>query len=212
MKKIRTVRNLRDEVYKILRQEIANGNLPPGQRLKETDLAGDLSVSRTPVREALQQLSKEGFVEITPRQGAYVRRWTSAEALEILLIREVLEGLAARLAAAVMKPEDIDRLEKHIDDYENGEIDYTESDRRFHEDILQACGMKRLIQLLRNVYDGMQMIKVLGTSFQSEDRIKDSIAEHRRIVEAFRARDPEMVEQAMRDNFKHTRVFIAEFF
>ena len=212
MRKIETVRDLRGEAYKILRQAIADGTLPPGQRLKETDLARDLSVSRTPIREALQQLSKEGFVVITPRQGAYVRRWTREEALEILLIREVLEGLAARLAASSMSSQDIERLARHIEDFESGRIDYAESDRRFHEDILRACGMKRLIGLIRNLYDGIQMFKVLNTSFQSPERIRQSIEEHRSIIRAFRAKDPDLVEQAMRNNFRHTRGFIAKFF
>jgi len=211
MRKIRTVRDLRGEVYRILRQEIIDGTLEPGTRLLENDLVQRLNVSRTPIREALNQLSKEGLVEIIPRKGTYVRRWTLEEALEILLLREVLEGLAARLATEHLNPQDLEQLESYLESYRRGEIRYTESDRRFHEHIVTACGMKRLQEIIRNLHDSMQMIKALKASFESPRRIEQSLAEHRRIIEALRSGDPDQVEQAMRDNFRRTRRFIKEF-
>lgn len=211
MRKIRTVRDLRSEVYRILRQEIIDGTLEPGTRLLENDLVQRLNVSRTPIREALNQLSKEGLVEIIPRKGTYVRRWTLEEALEILLLREVLEGLAARLATEHLSDQDLERLEDHLESFRRGEINYPESDRRFHQDIVTACGMKRLQELIRNLQDSMQMIKALRASFESPQRIEQSLAEHRRIIEALRSGDPDQVERAMRDNFRRTRHFIQEF-
>ncbi len=98
MKRIPTVKNIKLEVYKIIREGIVKSEIPRGAQLKESDLVKKLGVSRTPIREALNQLSKEGIIEIYPRKGAFVKRWTKEEVIEILLIRYVLEGLAVRLA------------------------------------------------------------------------------------------------------------------
>jgi DNA-binding GntR family transcriptional regulator len=209
IKKIRTVRDLRGEVYKMLRRGITSGALEPGKQLKENELVAGLDVSRTPIREALNQLSKEGLVEIIPRRGAFVRRWTKDEALEILLIREALEGLAGRLAATKMTSEAIDALEDLMSDYKEGRLEYVEADKRFHEGIINACGMDRLRELIGNLYDSLQMRKILGLSFNDEERIRQSIAEHLRIVSALRTGEEDTVEQAVRDHFRKTR-FIVE--
>jgi len=211
MKKIRTVKDLKGEVYKILRQAIADGTLAPGARLKETELVETLDVSRTPIREALNQLSKDGFVEIIPRKGTFVKLWTLEEALEILLLREVLEGLAARLATPRLSEDEVDRLAGYLDDYEGGGLEYVEADRRFHQEIVQACGMKRLVELIQTLSLSFQVRTALTASFNSPERIRESIAEHRRIIEAIRTRDEDLVERVTRENFRRTRDFYARF-
>lgn len=212
MKKIQTVRDLKGEVYKILRTGIVNGDLAPGTRLKETDLVRDLAVSRTPIREALNQLSKEGLVEIIPRKGTFVKQWNKDEALEILLIREALESLAARLATARMGEEQLTRLEGYMDSYGRGELGYTEADRMFHNEIVQACGMGRLVDMIQNLYDTLRMNKILGVSFESPDRIRESLVEHKNIIRALRERNGEEVERLMKLNFQHTRGFLDKVF
>jgi DNA-binding GntR family transcriptional regulator len=167
-------------------------------------------VSRTPIREALNQLSKEGLVKIIPRKGAFVVRWTKQEALEVLILREALEGLAGRLATAKMSDEDIDALEALMTDYENGSLEYVEADRRFHEGIVNACGMERLKELIGNLYDSLQMGKVLALSFTNEERISESMAEHRNIISALRVGDEDEVEKAIKDNFQKTRAIVEQ--
>lgn len=208
MKKIRTVRNLRDEVYKTLYRSITTGVFAPGTQLKEVDLVEELDVSRTPIREAFNQLSKEGLVEIIPHKGAFVRRWTKGEALEILFLREALESLAGRLATSRMTDGEIEMLEGLMADYENGRLKYVEADKKFHEGIVSACGLERLKELISNLYDRFQMSNILGLSFSDRERIKESIKEHRRIIAALRARDENQVEQAMKDNFRKTREIV----
>lgn len=212
MRKIETVRDLKGEVYKILRAGIAKGDLAPGTRLKETALVRDLAVSRTPIREALNQLSKEGLVEIIPRRGTFVKQWNKEEALEILLIREALEGLAARLATDQMTDARLDRLAGYMDRYKKGELEYTEADRLFHYEIVQACGMSRLIDMIKNLYDTLRMSKILAVSFEVPERIIESISEHNRIIEALREKDGDKVERLMRVNFQHTRGSLAKVF
>jgi DNA-binding GntR family transcriptional regulator len=210
LKKIHTIRDLRSEVYKILRTAITNGVIEPGTRLKEADLVEELAVSRTPIREALNQLSKEGLVNIIPRKGAFVKRWTKQEALEVLILREALEGLAGRLAAGKMSNRDIDALEALMADYENGSLEYVEVDKRFHEGIVNACGMERLKELIGNLYDSLQMRKILALSFNNEERIMESIEEHRSIISALRAGDEDEVEKAIKDNFQKTRAIVEQ--
>jgi len=210
LKRIRTVRDLRGEVYKIIRSAITSGKLAPGTRLKETDLVEELAVSRTPIREALNQLSKEGLVEIIPRRGAFVKRWTKKEALEVLFLREALEGLAGKLAVKRMTDKEIAGLEGIMAEYENGSLDYVEADKRFHEAIVNACGMERLKELIWNLYDSLQMRKILALSFHDEERIRESKKEHSSIIRAFRAKDEEAVERAIKDNFQKTRAIVEQ--
>lgn len=205
LEKIHTIRDLKGEVYKILRKGITSGTLEPGTRLKENDLAEELAVSRTPIREALNQLSREDLVEIIPRKGAFVKRWTHQEALEVLFLRLTLEGLAGRLATPKMSDAYIDALERVMTDYQNGAFAYVEADQRFHAGIVNACGMQRLKHLIRNLHDSLQMQKILALSFKSKKRIRESMAEHRRIVSSLRARDENAVEEAIKSHFKKTR-------
>ncbi len=205
LQKIHTIRDLKGEVYKILRQGITSGALKPGARLKENDLVEELAVSRTPIREALNQLSREDLVEIIPRRGAFVKRWTQQEALEVLFLRKTLEALAGRLATPRMSGADIDALEKLMADYEKGVLLYVDADKRFHEGIVDACGMQRLKHLIRNLHDSLQMQKILALSFKSKKRIRESMAEHQRIISALRDRDENAVEEAIKKHFESTR-------
>lgn len=207
MKQIRTVRNLKEAVYQRLRENIANGSLSPGSSLKEADLVRDLGVSRTPIREALNLLWKEGLVEFVPGKGAFVKRWNRTEIIEVLLIREVLEGLAARLAAQKLTPRDLEQLSDYMDAYRRGQMDYAAADRRFHEHIVNASGVSRLTDLIHNLYDSLQMANMLRLMFMMPSRVEDSMAEHARIIEAFRRGDEDSAEMLAREHFRQTKAF-----
>lgn len=205
MKKIKTVKNLREAVYQTIKQGIAERTLLPGTQLKESDLVEKLGVSRTPIRDALNQLHRDGMVELVPHKGAYVKNWTREEVVEILILREVLEGLAARLAAERLTDKDIRRLEQYFEDYAAGLVDYAQADERFHADLIRACGSTRLVGLIRNLSDNLQMLDMRRVNFSFPGRIKESLAEHRRIIEAFKAGDGELAEKRAREHFQRTR-------
>ncbi len=205
MKKIKTVRNLKGEVYRIIREGITGRKLMPGTQLKETALVETLGVSRTPIREALNQLSKEGIVEIYPRQGAFVKHWTKEEVIEILILREVLEGLAARLATGRLTGESIRKLESLAECSPSTE--YARKDEQFHSQIIQNCGSNRLIDLINNLKDTLHMMDMRTVSFESPARIRESRAEHRRILQAFKSGDGDLAEKFTRENFKHTLAY-----
>lgn len=205
MKKINVVRDLKREVYNSLRQGIKDGSLAPGTWLKETELVEELNVSRTPIREALNQLAQDGLIDIFPRKGAFVKDLTIDEVLEILLIREVLEGMAARMAAVRMTDAEIDDLESHFQDYRAGKVEYVVADRRFHDAIIQASGAMKLQELTANLYDRLQMSRILSWGLGTPEAIETSITEHLLVVDALRQRQPELAEEVMRDNFQRTR-------
>ena len=207
MKRIKTVRDLKGEVYKIIKERIVRRKLLPGTQLKESDLVKGLGVSRTPIREALNQLSKEGIIEIFPRKGAFVKNCTKEEVIEILILREVLEGVAARLATLQMSDGIVSKLESFFKDYRKGSMDYAEADERFHTEIIEASGSRRLIGLVSNLKDSLQMLDMRAVSFRYPERIKSSLAEHRKIIEAFKERDVALAETLTREHFQHTQVY-----
>ena len=207
MRRIKTVRDLKSEVYKIIKEGIIHRKFLPGTQLKESDLVRKLGVSRTPIREALNQLSKEGIIEIFPRKGAFVKNCTKEEVIEILILREVLEGVAARLATLQMNDGRVKKLETLFKDYRKGSIDYAQADEQFHSEIIQAAGSTRLVGLVSNLTDSLQMLDMRAVSFGFPERIKESLAEHLKIIEAFRARDAVRAEKLTREHFRHTRFY-----
>jgi DNA-binding GntR family transcriptional regulator len=207
MRRIKTVRDLKSEVYKIVKEGIITRKFLPGTQLKESNLVRKLGVSRTPIREALNQLSKEGIIEIFPRKGAFVKNCTKEEVIEILILREVLEGAAARLATVQMHEGLVNKLETLFKEYRKGSIDYAQADELFHSEIIQASGSTRLVGLANNLKDSLQMLDMRAVSFRYPERIKESLAEHLKIIEAFRAKDAVLAEKLTREHFQHTRFY-----
>ncbi len=207
MKKIKTVRDLKGEVYKIIKEGIVHRKLLPGTQLKESDLVEKLGVSRTPIREALNQLSKEGMIEIFPRKGAFVRNCTKDEVIEILILREVLEGAAARLATLQMSDGLVGKLEVFFKEYRRGLIDYAQADEGFHSEIIGASGSARLVGLISNLKDTLQMLDMRTVSFRYPERIQQSLREHLKIIGAFKARNSALAEKLTREHFQRTRFY-----
>jgi DNA-binding GntR family transcriptional regulator len=207
MKKIRTVRDLKGEVYRIIKEGIVSRKIPPGTQLREGYLVQKLGVSRTPIREALNQLSKEGIVETFPRKGAVVKTWTRDEVMEILVLRGVLEGVAARLAAKRLDQKSIAKLQDYFKRYRKGAIDYIEADENFHRDILEASSSKRLIALVNHLEDSLAMMDMRAVIFRFPERIRESLREHQKIIDALETGDEDLAEQLVREHFRGTRSY-----
>ena len=140
----------------LIRDAIADGRLEPGLRLKEEELARELGISRTPVREALLVLQTEGLLEGAPNRGATVRTYEAEDLDDLYQLRAVLEGFAARLAAARISIEDVGRLRGSCERFValRAEADVAELVREnvlFHDLILEAAGSERLTQMVRTV-------------------------------------------------------------
>lgn len=183
---------LREVVFEALREAIINGTLGPGERLMEIQLAEELGVSRTPVREAIRKLELEGFVVMVPRKGAYVSGISLKDIADVFEVRAALESLAAGLAAERITDEELEELERILvrksEIIEEKDVSlFVESDTRFHETLYQASRNQRLIQILSNIRDEIQRFRSVSLAYPG--RMREALEEHRKIVEAISERN-----------------------
>jgi DNA-binding GntR family transcriptional regulator len=170
-------------------------------RLDERQLAQDFGVSRTPVREAMAQLEREGFVRSVPRRGVYVVRKTRTEVIEMITAWAALESMAARLITEQASDDEIASLRRMFATFEDGAVrahldEYSEANIEFHQTIIRLSGNSVLIALAENLFTHMRMIrrKTIG----EKDRAEKSIRDHINIIEALEARDARRAEDLVR--------------
>jgi DNA-binding GntR family transcriptional regulator len=172
-------------------------------RLDERQLAQDFGVSRTPVREAMAQLEREGFVRSVPRRGVYVVRKTRGEVIEMITAWAALEGMAARLITEKATDEQIASLRRMFATFEDGALrahldEYSEANIEFHQTIIRMSGNGVLIALAENLFTHMRMIR--RKTIAEKDRVERSIRDHMNIIEALEARDAGRAEELVRDH------------
>lgn len=182
---------LRDVVFNTLRQAILRGELKPGERLMEIQLANKLGVSRTPVREALHKLELEGLVLTVPRKGAEVADITEKSVQDVLEVRRALEALAIQLACDKMTDEQIKDLEQAAQTFKDclDSEDVTkiaEADVAFHDIIHLATDNQRLIQLLNNLREQMYRFRV--EHLKKKTYHPQLQTEHRQMIEYIKSR------------------------
>lgn len=170
-------------------------------RLDERQLAQDFGISRTPVREAMAQLEREGFVRSVPRRGVYIVRKTKKEVIELITAWAALESMAARLITENAIDADIAALRRMFATFENGQIlahldEYSEVNIQFHQAIIQMSGNSVLIQMAENLFTHMRMIR--RKTIVEKDRAIKSIRDHMNIIEALEARDTARAEELVR--------------
>lgn len=198
-------RPLGEMVYESLRDAIINQVLKPGERLMETELAEEMGVSRTPVREAIRKLEQEGYVVMIPRKGAYVAGLSIKDIHEVFEIRGALESLAAGLAAERATQEEIEEMERNIvleaSHFESSDLIKTiEVDTKFHELIFKASKNDRLLSMINNLREQVQRFRT--TTLAVSGRMKFALEEHRRIVEAIAARDVQLAQQMAKEHIE----------
>ncbi|MFF1299935.1 MULTISPECIES: GntR family transcriptional regulator [unclassified Streptomyces] len=197
---------LRDRVYEALLELITTRALQPGRHLVESELAGHLGVSRQPVREALQRLSTEGWVDLRPAQGAFVHEPTEEEADQLLTVRTLLEAEAARLAAAGASGAAIGVLEEMCAEGERAVAD-DDVDRavamnaRLHAKIMELAGNAVLAELAAQVD---RRVRWYYTPV-ARQRGQQSWIEHRELIAAIADRDEQRATAVMRAHTEHTR-------
>jgi len=192
-------------VYEMVREWIAAGQLRPGERLSEEELARRTGVSRTPVREALKRLEAEGFVQVIPYRGVVVAEPSADELADLCVVRDVLEALAARLAAQAASDMELIALEDLARAFEEavekGEVSaMVEANHAFHEAIWRASRNRVLAQQLRQLRD--RIFTHQTTTLTLPQRRRAAREEHRAILEALKARDPERAAEAARHHFQ----------
>jgi len=186
---------LRELVFESLSEAIISGQLRSGERLMEIQLAEEMGVSRTPVREAIRKLELEGLVAMIPRKGAYVAGFSLKDIVDVFEIRGALEGLAAELAAERITDDELEELERYLvkisDDIENGDLErVVATDTDFHSILYKASRNQRLSQIISNLREQIQRFRTTSLSYPG--RMKIALEEHRKIVEAISARDGEL--------------------
>jgi DNA-binding GntR family transcriptional regulator len=205
---------IRDRAYLQIKEAILKGNYSPGERLIERELAADLGISRTPIREALLKLENHGFVRTVPRRGVIVSEISRDEILEVFDILASLEALAFRLAAEKMDKftakrfssmvGELDKLLSLSDDKWESKKSFTVDLQITVNDILyDAAKSPRLYEILRGLYDYIRAFADIG--YEVPGRLREAVLEHRRILEAVRDHRMDVVEDLARDHLANSK-------
>lgn len=205
-------KQLRHVVADRLRQDILAGTLKPGEWLRQERLAHDYGVSQMPVREALKDLAAEGLVEHVPYRGVRVLEFTLDDVADLYASRSFLEGLAARAAALVITPEELEELRalhQQMSEAHSPEqlASYRDLNRRFHQRIIQSSRRAYLIRLLGQIWAAFPTM-LLGNFAATAhtplpERDEADTAEHAAILYALETHQPEAAEHAMREHIQH---------
>jgi DNA-binding GntR family transcriptional regulator len=204
---------LREVVFNTLREAIILGELRPGERLMEVQLAEQMGVSRTPVREAIRKLELEGLVDMLPRRGAQVADLSVKDIIDVLEVRAALDGLATELSAERITQEEIKELEHALAQFntyvgkENlqGTI---KKDVEFHDIIYRSSRNEKLIQISSNLREQVHRFRVIYLKdFSSSGEIAK---EHKEILEAIINKDSEAARQFAHKHIKNQEVAIVK--
>ncbi len=204
---------LRDVVFNTLRQAILKGELEPGERLMEIQLAERLGVSRTPIREAIRKLELEGLVLMIPRKGAEVAKISEKSLRDVLEVRRSLEELAIELACARMNEEDIQNLEVAQNAFQEAvahgdAMTIAESDEHFHDIIYNGTGNTRLVQILNNLRE--QMYRYRLEYIKDEDKRQILLVEHEQIFKAIQNRHVAEAKAAAREHIDNQEITVSK--
>jgi len=192
--------------YRYIRSAIQAGQLRPGERLREIELARQIGLSRTPIREALSRLEAEGLIAHDATRGVVVAQLDYSMVTELYYMREVLEGTAARLAAQHASDVEISILEDLCQQYEavlGDEVALTASNRRFHETLYRCSHNRYLLNMVTVLHDALSLLG--RTTLDSADRAADTLGEHRAVLAAIRARDAQAAEEALRTHIRNAQ-------
>jgi len=203
----------REKTYKAIKQAIISYEVKPGEPLAEEQIANKLGVSRTPVREALKELRKEGLVKIIHRKGAFVAEISSKDVEEIFLLREILECAAVKIAIPRLKEEDLIEMESlfnsiskdiEMKNYKN----IFDTDIKLHSLIVDTAGNRRLSKFLNILNGQVHRMRVLSAT--APGRLNKSLQEHKDILEALKKRDIDLAEQRLKQHIRNIKNNILE--
>lgn len=199
-----TTHTASEHAYIELRQRILDGRLPAGHRLKETELAAELGVSRTPVRDALSRLSVEGLLDFRPNVGAAVAVWSESQIEHVFRIRAMLEPYASEIAANQIRDDEVEELRQLCAVMEEAARRETQADlnmlaaanARFHRIVIDAARSDHLARLITLAMDAPLTLRIFGR--YTPEEVGRSMRHHREVVDALAHRDPPWSASAMR--------------
>jgi DNA-binding GntR family transcriptional regulator len=188
---------LREQIVSSLRDSIIKGELNPGQKLTEPELAEKLGISRTPIREAFRQLESEGFLTVIPRRGAVVSRITKKEIVDFYELKSLLESYAARIAAEQITEKGIEKL-KRINEQltvlaEKGDVEaFFWKNDEFHNTFISYCGNEKLLEFRGHMVQRFMRFRLGALSVPG--RLMDSVRQHKTIISALSEKDGSLAE------------------
>ena len=201
--------NLRDQIYDIVKEMIVMREIKPDEKINEERLAERLRVSRTPIRETLCRLENEGIVKVIPRRGAFVIKQCKERVVEILQVREILEGLVARLVAQDGDEKTLSKLRKSLERIssvpeEDGQLmKYTNADIEFHTILLEASSNEMLQNMMGIVNSHLQIIRLRTVVIPG--RARKTVEEHYGVLEAIEKGNAASAERLMRKHIESVR-------
>jgi DNA-binding GntR family transcriptional regulator len=203
LEKVETLQSLKDKAYTAIKDTILSLQFEPGMPLVESEVAQQLGISKTPVRDALQELEREGFVTRILFKGTHVTDVTMKDMTEVFQLRAVLEGLAARLATSLFSERELDRIAMHLSAAESALAEgnlalCSQQGQKLHKAIIDKADSQRLTLIIHNLDDHVRRFRALSDRISG--RLDKSVREHRRVLETLYWRDPVAAEQAMRDH------------
>jgi DNA-binding GntR family transcriptional regulator len=199
-------RSITDQVYDFLHRAIEAGHFAPGARVYEEAIAGELGISKTPLRLALHQLRRDGVVLIKPRKGIYLALPSLTEIIELIELREVLEGLAARRAASQQDRGFVEQMAVCLAPYSEGalarqRLKYAAADHRFHTILVDASGSVELRKTLQVVNIRLHQHRLENQSTGHD--LRPIHRQHLSLMRALRAGDVERAEAVARQHVRH---------
>ncbi len=197
---------LRDVVFQTLREAILKGDLRPGERLMELQLASKLGVSRTPIREAIRMLEQEGLAVTIPRKGAEVAKMTEKDMEDVLQIREALDDLAVQVACDKMTQKQLESLTVSMKNFEAavqaGDLKKIVAyDVEFHDIIYESTDNPKLVTLLNNLREQIYRYRV--EYLKEKENYPMLVKEHKTILSALKEKNKESVVDAMRCHIRN---------
>ena len=198
--------SIADQVYEVLNRAIESGQFAPGARVHEDEIARDLGISKTPLRLALHQLRRDGVVRIEPRKGIYLAVPTLTEIIELIEVREVLEGLAARRAAQQSDRGFVGEMEACLKPFSEENLGrrrlkYAAADHRFHSLLVEASGSAELVKALQVINIRLHQHRLDNQAIGHD--LRPIHRQHLMIIRALKAGDAERSETLVRDHVRH---------
>ncbi|WP_181351228.1 GntR family transcriptional regulator [Thalassobacillus sp. CUG 92003] len=208
VKPIEKKKTTKEIIYDQLKRAILNGDIEPGETLTETMLAETFQTSRTPIRETVADLTKEGLLVHIPRKGFKIREITESEKEQIMFLRKSIETEGLQKLAPVVTEQQISELKEIIHDQkevmkEDNRVRYIELDQFFHQKILEFAGQNLLKGIVQELYN---LTRLIGhAALMKEGRMQEVIQEHRGVLMALQAGDGEQAFALMQDHLDTTR-------
>ncbi len=206
LRPVRANFSLKDHIYEVLREAILTTDIydpDTNLRMDERTLAERLGISRTPIREAIMRLEQEGFVEIAPRRGVYIKRKSLEEILEMITVWAALESMAARLACAQASDAEIARLRaigtQFTSDNAKARLgEYSEANIEFHLCVLRMSKCRMLVDIAQGLFTQLKAVR--RKALRDSSRADRSVVDHMQIIEAIEARDADLASELVREH------------